>query len=217
MSSGRVGTRICLILVVMLVCVVQFAGQRKASDSSFEAIYKRGIELNSGLKTLTAHFTETSTSTILTRPLIASGNVAVQRPPRIVLHYLEPEQRDVLLEDDRMTVSWPSRHFREVTSIATMNRRIQKYFVDATPDRLRDNFDRQSTDSKRSNTYQVTMVPKRKQMKDGLAALDLWIDETSMLLTAMKMTFPNGDTKVMVLDGVVANQPIDPSVFSAAK
>ena len=51
---------------------------------------------------------ETTTSTMLTRPLIATGTVAVQRPSRIVLHYLQPEQRDVLLEGDQMTVSWPS-------------------------------------------------------------------------------------------------------------
>ena len=219
MNFGRVSTCICVALVAMLaLCVVQLSAQRKGTDSSFDAIYKRGIELNSQLKTLTAHFTETTTSTMLTRPLIASGTLAVERPSRVVLHYREPEQRDVLLEGDRMTVSWPSRHIREVTNIATANRRIQKYFVDASPDRLRDSFTIASRiAADRSNTYQLTMVPKRKQMKDGLSALDLWIDDASLLLTAMKMTFPNGDIKLMVLDTVVANQPIDPSVFSAAK
>jgi hypothetical protein len=29
----------------------------------------------------------------------------------------------------------------------------------------------------------------------------------------MRMKFPNGDTKLMVLDDVVANPPLDPAVF----
>jgi len=218
MHSNRVATPLLAVVAMLIASVMTVAAQREARESSFEAIYKRGLELNSQLKTLTAHFTETTTSTILTRPLVASGTIAVERPSRIVLHYLEPEQRDVLLEGDRMIVSWPSRQIREVTNIAAANRRIQKYFVGASPDRLRENFTIASRlASDRPHTYQLTMASKRKQIKDALAALDLWVDETSLLLTAMKMTFPNGDTKLMVLDRVVINQPIDPSVFIAAK
>jgi outer membrane lipoprotein-sorting protein len=219
MSPGRSGAPVRLAFAAMMaVCAAQLAAQGTPADSSFDALYKRGVELNAQLKTLTAHFTETTTSTMLTRPLVAAGTVAVERPSRVILHYLEPEQRDVLIEGDRMTVSWPARHIHETTNIATANRRIQKYFVDASPASLRDNFTITTrTGGERARSYQLTMVPKRKQMKEGLSVLDLWLDESSLLLSAMKMTFPNGDTKLMVLDKVVVNQPIDPSVFSAAK
>ena len=58
------------------------------------------------------------------------------------------------------------------------------------------------------------MVPGRKQIQQGLARLELWIDRTSMLLTAMRMTFPNADTKLMVFENVVVNGPVDPKLFS---
>ena len=93
----------------------------------------------------------------------------------------------MLIEDDRLTVSWPSRHIREVTNIATTNRRIQRYFIDASPDRLRDNFTIAiRTGGDRRHTYQLTMVPRRKQIWEGLASLDLWIDDASLLLAAQK-------------------------------
>jgi hypothetical protein len=57
------------------------------------------------------------------------------------------------------------------------------------------------------------MVPKRKQIREGLTRLELWLDQSSLLLSAMRMTFPNGDTKLMVLTDVVANAPVDPGVF----
>ena len=66
----------------------------------------------------------------------------------------------------------------------------------------------------RPHTYRLTMTPKRKQIREGLSGLELWLDQTSLLLAAMRMTFPNGDTKLMVLEDVVANPPIDPAVFT---
>ena len=58
------------------------------------------------------------------------------------------------------------------------------------------------------------MVPKRKQIQEGLSRLELWVDRTTELLVAMKMTFPSGDTKLMTFTDVKPNAPIDPSVFS---
>jgi hypothetical protein len=57
------------------------------------------------------------------------------------------------------------------------------------------------------------MVPTRKQIKEGLARLELWIDHASLLMTAMRMTFPNGDTKLMTFEDVVPNAPVDPALF----
>ena len=62
--------------------------------------------------------------------------MAVERPSRVILKYEEPEARVVLIDGDRMTVSWPGRHVKQVTNIATAQRRVQKYFVDSTPAEL---------------------------------------------------------------------------------
>ncbi len=55
------------------------------------------------------------------------------------------------------------------------------------------------------------MVPKRKQIREGLTRLELWLDQSSLLLSAMRMTFPNGDTKMMAFDRRGANAPLDPA------
>ena len=46
------------------------------------------------------------------------------------------------------------------------------------------------------------MRPKRKQIKEGLERLELWIDRESLLLVQMRMTFPGGDRKTIRLDDV---------------
>jgi outer membrane lipoprotein-sorting protein len=193
------------------------AGQDRRPDV-FDELYSRGKKANDAMKTLTARFTETTTSSLLTRPLVARGRVAVERPSKVVLRYTEPDARTVLIEGNTMTMAWPSRHLKQVTDIGTAQGRVQKYFVNGTADDLRKQFvieDHAATD--KPNTYYVTMVPKRKQIRENLVRLDLWIDRTSLLLDTMKMTFANGDTKTMAFEDVVPNAPIEPGTFALDK
>ena len=191
------------------------AGASAAPGDLFDDIYARGRGIETSLKTVTARFTETTTSSLLTRPLVARGTLAVQRPSKIVLHYDEPEVRTMLIDHDRLTLAWPSRGLPQQTDIGAAQRRIDKYFVDKTPDELRRNFTISATEaSDRPGTWRITMVPRRKQIQEGLSQLDLWVARTSLLLSAMRMTFPNADTKLMVFDDVVVNGPVDPKLFS---
>jgi outer membrane lipoprotein-sorting protein len=190
------------------------AGAPPAPDL-FDQIYERGRGIQTSLKTVTATFTETTTSSLLSRPLVARGTLAVERPSRIVLRYATPEARILLIDQDKMTLVWPSRGVRQQTDVAAALRRVDKYFLDKSPDELRRNFDIIATEaSDRPGTWRVTMVPRRKQIQQGVVKIELWIDRTSLLLSAMRMTFPNEDTKLMAFENVVVNGPLDRSLFS---
>jgi outer membrane lipoprotein-sorting protein len=203
---------VCAATVALVVAALLLG--RAAPPDLFDEIYARGKPLEANLKTLTARFTETSTSSLLSRPLVASGTIAVVKPSRVVLHYTSPEKRTVLIENDVMRVVWPARAIDQRTPIGSAQRRIQQFFVDKSPAQLRSHFDitaRNAPD--RPKTWLVTLTPKRKQIKEGLARLDLWLDQEAVTLAAMQMTFPNGDTKLMEFADVTINPPIDPAVF----
>src|SRR5262249_33667118 len=103
-----------------------------APPDDFDELYAKGKKVNDAMKTLTARFTETTTSTLLTKPLVARGRVAVERPSRVVLRYTEPDARTVLIDGNTMTMVWPSRNLYQVTDISTTQGRIQRYFVNGT-------------------------------------------------------------------------------------
>jgi outer membrane lipoprotein-sorting protein len=197
-------------LLLVLIGAVCTAGERDL----FDDLFARGQKQNAGLKTLTASFTETSTSPLLVQPLVARGTVVVERPARVALRYTDPDERVVLIDGDRMTVSWPSAKINSSRDIGALQQRIQKYFVDSSPRELRAHFEiaaREADD--RAGTYLVTMVPKRKQIQEGLTRLELWIDRGSLLLSAMRMAFPGGETKLMTFADVKPNVPIDQALF----
>ena len=174
----------------------------------FDEIYARGKPIETGLKALTADFKETSTSSLLTEPLVASGTLTVVRPSRIVLNYTS-DNRTIRIDGDVMHVLWPARKIDRKTSIGAAQRRIQQYFVDKSPSQLRSHFDIVARDgSERAGTWLVTMTPKRKQIREGISRLDLWIDQSTVVLAAMRMTFPNGDTKLMEFSNVKINPAV---------
>ena len=203
--------------LVGAIATLGAAPVQKTSGSGdlFDELFKQGQGRNANLKTLTASFVETSTSTLLTRPLIASGTLAVERPSRIVMRYTQPDDRVVLIEGDTLTMAWPAKNIRQAQDIGAAQKRIQKYFVDSSPNELRSHFTiaaREATD--RPGTYLVDMVPRRKQIQEGLSRLELWVDRSTQLLAAMRMTFPNGDTKLMTFTDVKPNVPLGPATFS---
>ena len=216
------GTAARRALVVVAACAVAIASatvapaqRAPAKDTAFDELYRRGQLANAGLKTLTARFTETTTSALLTRPLVERGTLAVQRPSTVVLHYATPETRTVLIDDDRLILSWPGRHIHQARHIGQMQGRVQKYFVDSDPEELRRSFDIVVSDAeKRPGADHLSLIPKRKQIREGLTRLDLWIDHSSLLLAAMRMTFANGDTKLMTLEDVVPNASLAPDTFA---
>jgi outer membrane lipoprotein-sorting protein len=184
----------------------------------FDEIYARGRGIEGSLKTVTARFTETTTSSLLSRPLVARGTLAVERPSKIVLRYSDPELRTVLIDQNTLTLVWPAHAVHQQTDIAAAQRRIGKYFLDKSPDELRRHFTITATEADdRAGTWRVTMVPTRTQIQQGITRLDLWIDRTSLLLAAMRMTFPNADTKLMVFEDVVLNGPVDQKMFLVEK
>jgi outer membrane lipoprotein-sorting protein len=201
------------VAIAAYACVATLA--HAAQTDLFDDIYARGKPIEAGLKTLTARFTETSTSTLLAKPLVASGTLAVVRPSKVVLRYTAPEQRTVLIDGDVMRIVWPSRALDQKTGIATAQRRIQQYFVAKSPSQLRSHFAIIAGNAvERPGTWLVTMTPRRKQIREGLTELVLWLDQKTVVLTALQMTFPNGDTKLMEFSEVMLNPAIDASVFT---
>src|SRR5204862_6276074 len=102
------------------------------------------------------------------------------------------------------------------SNIETSQARLHKYFANGTPGALRLEFTIEDRGARgdRPNDYAIAMLPKRKQIREKLARLDLWVNRTTLLLDAMKMTFVRGATKTMTFEDVVPNAPIPPGSFS---
>jgi outer membrane lipoprotein-sorting protein len=201
------------IVLVSLVFGVLVSGSlaARAPRDLFDEIYERGKPLEQSMKTIRARFTEETTSALLVKPLVAEGTLIVVRPSDILLTYTKPEKKTLRLDAGQLLFAWPDRGLRETRDIRESQARVQKYFVSKSPDELRRHFTIVAADdATRKGTWRIEMTPTRKQIQQGLSKLDLWIRQDTMMLAAMRMTFPGGDTKTMTFTDVVMNQPVSP-------
>jgi len=184
-----------------------------ASHDLFDDIYAKSHSLQQSIRTVTARFTEESTSALLTVPVVSRGTLAVVRPDRVVMRYSEPPGRVLLIDGDQLTLAWPAKGVHERSNIADARRRVDKYFVDKSPDELRRNFTIAARVAADRDAWQVSMTPTRSQIRQGLTGLTLWIDRPSLMLKTMRMEFPGGDSKTLTFDDVAVNGTVDSHVF----
>jgi outer membrane lipoprotein-sorting protein len=205
----RVLTTLSLLTVLGLSTTPRAA---QPPADSFDELYARGQRVNASIHTLTASFTETTASALLVQPLVARGTLAVERPSRVVLRYAEPNVRTVLIENNRMTTTWPTR---QTLDVGTAMGRVERMFVNGTAKELRRQFTIDETQtSDRPGTHRVLLTPRQRRIREGLSSLELWVDRKTSLLAAMRMVFPNGDSKLMTFSDVTPNQALAPGTFT---
>ena len=192
-----------------LVLAASATVQAAAPADLFDEIYRKGQPLEQSIKTIRAHFTETTTSSLLVRPVVAEGTLLAVRPSDILLSYTKPEKKLLRIDATTLRFVWPDRQLRESRDIRASQARVQKYFVDKTPAELRKHFAiTAAEDAARPGTWRLEMLPKRKQIQQGVTKIELWLDQRTSMLSTMTLTFAGGDTKTMAFTNVEVNPPI---------
>jgi outer membrane lipoprotein-sorting protein len=186
----------------------------QAPKDLFDQLFARTLEKRQSIHSIRARFTETTTSSLLEKPLVSHGTVIATPPARVLMTYTDPERRTIAIDSKSLVVVWPDRHEREKIDISQTQKRIDQYFTQATIGQLRSMFEiTLEPDSVIRGADRVDMRPKRKQIKEGLERLEIWIDRESLLLVQLQMTFPGGDRKTIRLDDVTANVPVTDEMF----
>jgi outer membrane lipoprotein-sorting protein len=203
-----------LLRLLLAASVIASQPPPQAPKDLFTQIYERAVARRQSIHSIRAHFTEITVSSLLEKPLIAHGTVIAAPPGRVLMTYSDPERKTIALEGRSLVIVWPDRHEREKIDISQIQKRIDQYFTQANPEQLRSMFDiRAQPDAAMRGADLVDMRPKRRQIKEGLERLALWIDHENSLLVQMQMTFPGGDKKTITLDDIALNVPIGDDTF----
>ena len=189
-------------------------GAAQQTRDPLEDLFARGRALQATLQSVSASFTETTTSSLLRDPLVARGTIVAAMPMRMLMTYSSPEVRYILVDQTRIVTVVPARRQRAEINIADMQRRIQKYFVDASPKDLRQSFDiTLAPDPSLPEIDLMDMKPRRSQIKEGLARLRLWLDRSRLVMVKMRMDYADGDSRTIELSDIKTNVPIDDRTF----
>jgi len=205
-------------LLLTSACAGVIATAAADPPDLFDEVYARARQQEATLRTLGARFTETTESTLLKDPILARGTLVIEWPSRMRLEYEAPERRTVIVDERRLVMLSPGRDDRFERDISTAQQRARRYFVDKNPAELRRQFDiTASRDPRLEGAYRLVMIPRRKQIREGLAELRLWLDARTLFLRRMQMIFPDGDRRTFDLEDVKTNQPVAPGTFAVPR
>ena len=203
------------LLTVCGLSALALGAQHAPAGDRLDRLFAKTMAKRDTITSIRARFTETTTSSLLQKPIVAHGTVVAAPPARVLMTYTDPERRYVSIDAKALVVVWPDRGQRERIDIAQTQKRIEKYFTHAGIDDLRAMFDvAAAPDAALAGSDRVEMRPKRKQIKEGLELLQLWIDRDTQLLVQMEMRFPGGDRKTIRLDDTAVNVPLTEASFA---
>jgi outer membrane lipoprotein-sorting protein len=189
------------------------AGRAPAEPDLFDQLHARIAAAEAKRKSIRARFVETTTSSLLAKPMVSTGTLIGEKPARMVITYLSPEKKTILMDGQRLFVSRAGQKEVEQIDIAEIMKTVNKYFTNADPGQLRRAFTIHAIpDPATPSWYQVDLLPRRKQIKQGLDRLQFWVSRDYML-TQLTMTFAGGDTTVFKLEDVELNVAIPPGTF----
>lgn len=204
--------------LLVLVAALLSGNQPREPADLFADLFARSPVHDGRLTSLRASFVETTTSTLLVAPIVARGTLVAAPPGRLAMTYTSPEPKRLVVNANRLVITWPGTARREELNIARTQQRVQRYFAQASAGELRKHFDvRVAAASDLDATYLVTMTPRRKQIRQGVERLDIWVDRDAVLLRQMRMTFPGGDSKVIRLDDIEQNVRVSDDLFEAPR
>jgi outer membrane lipoprotein-sorting protein len=208
--SRRPIARVACALAALLALT---GNQATGGQDPFDTLHARIRAAEAKRTSIRARFVETTTSTLLVKPMVSRGSLIGEKPARMVISYVSPEHKTILMDGQRLFVTQDGREDVEQIDIIEIMKTVNKYFTNADPGQLRRAFTiRAFPDPETPTWHQVDLLPKRKQIKQGLERLQLWVSGDYML-TRMTMTFAGGDTTVFELLDVELNVPVAPGIF----
>jgi outer membrane lipoprotein-sorting protein len=197
-------------LALMMVAV----SARPAAPDLFDEIHMRTRAAEATRRTIRARFTQTTVSSLLVNPVVARGTILAAKPAQLAMTYTAPERKTIVMDGSRVVTRREQRPV-EQADVTEILKSVDHYFVDATPDDLRKSFVvRAFLDPEMTPAgYQVDLVPKRKQIKQGLERLQVWVTRDPLVLWRIKMTFPGGDSDTITVEDVQFNVPVPANAF----
>jgi outer membrane lipoprotein-sorting protein len=199
---------------VVLAVAAAGSAQIGAAPDLFDELHARVRALEEKRQTIRAKFTETTVSSLLVKPMVSEGTLVGAKPASLAMTYTSPERRTIIVDGRRMLTTRPVLGERELVDITEIMKRVDHYFVNATPDELRKHFTvRAFVDPEIPAWYQIDLVPTRKQIRQGLDRLQIWIARDPLLLAQIRITFAGGDTTTVAIKNAELNVPLSSDAF----
>jgi len=166
--------------------------------------------------TLVASFTERKDLKLLAKPVISHGEFYYSRPNHVRWEYKEPDHKVYVITEDMYTAYFPALKRAEAVPIKKfLGKRMFRFL--AVGQRIGDlarYYDfRLAAQSDVKGTHLLLLTPRSRTVRDHVAEMKIWVDETTGLPRQLQYFEPDGDTTLLAFEDMRTNVDVAADLF----
>lgn len=182
---------------------------------SLDEILSRFDRAQTGIRTMTANFTETKDLKLLREPVVSKGKFYYTRPNDILWEYTDPTAKVFLIRKDELLAYYPQQRRAERVDISRFQSRLLKVFgIGQLSEDLKKYYDLALAPKQPApGLYDLILTPRRRMVKKRIAQVRFWIDAKSFLPVRMEYFEQDGDRTILSFDETHVNAAIDEATY----
>ena len=202
------------ILLLTLLCAVSAMAASLTAQQEQEVIGKINRTV-SGLKSMSCTFTQAKFLSLLSDKMVSEGKMYYIRPNKLRWEYTNPYQYLFIFNGNKVYVGNKSR--KDV--IDTNNNKIFKEVArimmsTVTGTALSNSSDFAIDVADVNNRWQITLIPKKKEMKRMFSNIVLSFDKSNLMISEINIYEKNNDRTNIKLNDIKTNSVVDETLFA---
>ncbi|MDE6296759.1 MAG: outer membrane lipoprotein carrier protein LolA [Muribaculaceae bacterium] len=206
-----------LFIILAMLSVVNVSGaaiSQKEQTTIVSAIEKNVF----AIKSMSCSFTQTKHLSLLKDKMVSEGKMWYKSPGKLRWEYTSPYKYQLIFNGTKVYVANKNRKDVIDTKSNRIFKEVARIMMETvTGNALSNSGDFTRTVSKDNSSYLVTLVPKKKEVKQMFTKIVLHFSQKGYSITEIDLYEKNGDRTNIRLKNLLTNQMVNETLFNIPK
>lgn len=197
-------------------CLLLSSGPAQAGDDELDDVLRRFDEVSQNIRTLSADFTETTESALLTEAIVAQGRVFLTKPDSVRWEYSSPEEMSFVIRDDEYTGYFPERKRAEQRDIQRWREQLFRFLgLGQASEELLKFYDISlgETAGAGDDPVLLLMDPKKRRVRKHMEEVRFWIDRQTYLPVRVEYASKSGNRRTIEFEHMAVNPELAANLY----
>lgn len=208
-------------ILITVILTLGLAGSAAAGELSQAQQHEVIAKINSAvshLGSMSCSFVQTKHLSMLSDKMVSEGRMYYSRPDRLRWEYTTPYKYLFVFNGSKVYVGNDSRKDVIDTSSNKVFKEVARIMMSTvTGTALSDTADFDTSVAATKDSWVVTLVPKKKEMRRMFAKIIMTFSKTASMISEVRIYEKNGDRTEIKFKDITANAGIEESLFNIPK
>lgn len=199
-----------------LAAVTARAAPAAPASLTLEEVLQHFDAVQGTMRTLSAQFTETTTSELLKEPMVSRGQFYMTKPDSVMWEYTSPESMQFIIAKDEYVGYFPSRKQAERRNIQRWRDQIFRFFgLGQVSEELMKFYDIRLEDPgpEMKGTYALALDPRKHRVKKRMESVRFWVDGSTFLPVKVEYRGQSGNVRVIQFQKIQLNPDLSAGLY----